>query len=200
MSTDRIEKALFTTIGATASFPSLIKAVLAPCFLRAASSHGYTKLVIQFGRGGEALFKESCVKAQRDGPYGLTVEGFDLTDDMMGEMRVVKASNREGRERQEGVVLCHAGTGSVLDALRLGVPVIVVPNSALLDNHQEQFAEVMEKMEYAVHGSLENLPAALTQAETMRKRSKEWPPVNSGVHRQAKGLAGVIDEELGFLD
>lgn len=45
-----------------------------------------------------------------------------------------------------------------------------------------------------------NLPAALTQSETMRKRSKEWPPVNSGVLRQAKGLAGVIDEELGFLD
>lgn len=39
----------------------------------------------------------------------MTVEGFDLTDDMMGEMRVVKASTREGREREEGVVLCHAG-------------------------------------------------------------------------------------------
>ncbi|KAE9961434.1 hypothetical protein BLS_002109 [Venturia inaequalis] len=193
-------KVIFVTIGATASFPSLIRAVLSPSFLHAASSHGYTELIIQFGRGGEALFRESCVQAQKEGPYGLTVEGFDLTDDMMGEMRVVKASGRESREREEGVVLCHAGTGSVLDALRLAVPVIVVPNSALLDNHQEQFAEVMEKMEYAVHGSLDNLPAALAQSETLRRRSKEWPPVNSGVHRQAKGLAGVIDEELGFLD
>lgn len=99
------QKVLFTTIGATASFPSLIKAVLTPSFLRAASNHGYTKLIIQFGQGGEELFKESCVKAQKEGPYGLTVEGFDLTDDMMVEMRVVKA----GRERDEGVVLCHAG-------------------------------------------------------------------------------------------
>lgn len=49
------------------------------------------------------------MQAQKEGPYGLTVEGFDLTDDMMGEMRVVKASGRESREREEGVVLCHAG-------------------------------------------------------------------------------------------
>ncbi|TID16472.1 glycosyltransferase family 1 protein [Venturia nashicola] len=193
-------KVCFVTIGATASFPSLIRAVLSPSFLHAASSHDYTKLIIQFGRGGDSLFKELCMKAQKEGPYGLTVEGFDLTNDMMGEMRVVKASAREGRQREEGIVLCHAGTGSVLDALRLAVPVIVVPNPELLDNHQEQFAEVMEKMEYAVHGSLDNLPAALTQSETLRKKSKEWPPVNSGMHRQANGLAGVIDEELGFLD
>jgi len=33
--------------------------------------------------------------------------------------------------------------------------VIVVPNPTLLDNHQVEFAEVMEKMGYVVHGELE---------------------------------------------
>lgn len=109
MSPSKSQKVIFVTIGATASFPQLIRAVLSPSFLRTASSHGYTKLITQFGRGGDALFKELCVKAQKEGPYGLTVEGFGLTDDMMGEMRIVKASMREGKEREEGVVLCHAG-------------------------------------------------------------------------------------------
>lgn len=45
-----------------------------------------------------------------------------------------------------------------------------------------------------------NLPQALAQSEILRKKNKEWPPVNSGVHKQAKGLAGVIDDELGYLD
>jgi beta-1,4-N-acetylglucosaminyltransferase len=50
---------------------------------------------------------------------------------------------------------CCIGTGSVLDAIRIGVPVIVVPNTTLLDNHQLEFAEQMAKMQYAVHGDIE---------------------------------------------
>jgi hypothetical protein len=46
------------------------------------------------------------------------------------------------------------GTGSVLDAVRIGVPVIVVPNTELLDNHQLEFAEQMAKMDYAIHGDI----------------------------------------------
>lgn len=46
------------------------------------------------------------------------------------------------------------------------------------------------------------LPQALADAEKLRERNKQWPPVNSGVHRQSssRGLAGVMDEEMGFLD
>lgn len=93
----------------------------------------------------------------------------------------------------------------------------MVPNPTLLDNHQVEFAEVMANMGYVVHGHLEycslrlryqfpaddspsNLEKALADSEALRKKSKEWPPVNSGVHRQAKGLAGIVDEEMGYLD
>ena len=41
-----------------------------------------------------------------------------------------------------------------MDAVRIGVPVIVVPNTALLDNHQLEFAEQMARMDYAVHGDI----------------------------------------------
>ena len=51
-----------------------------------------------------------------------------------------------------------------------------------------------------MYGRLENLEGALRKAEGLRVRMKTWPPVNSGVHRQAKGLKGVMDEEMGFLD
>jgi beta-1,4-N-acetylglucosaminyltransferase len=98
-------KTIFCTIGATASFDALIRATLAPTFLHTLEQHAYTKLIIQFGRGGADLFKTLCTEAQSQGPYGLVVEGFEFTDDMMGEMRVVKGEG--GRE--EGVVLCHAG-------------------------------------------------------------------------------------------
>lgn len=47
------------------------------------------------------------------------------------------------------------GTGSILDALRISVPLIVVPNTTLLDNHQLELAEELAKQRYVVHGSLE---------------------------------------------
>lgn len=92
------------------------------------------------------------------------------------------------------------GSGTILDALRISVPLIVVPNAELLDNHQVDLAEALAEQEYVVYGRLSNLAQALDDAEALRKRHKAWPPVNSGVHRQARGLKGVMDDEMGFLD
>lgn len=95
----------------------------------------------------------------------------------------------------------HSGSGTILDALRLSVPLIVVPNSELLDNHQVELAEALAEQEYVVHGKLEDLAQALQDAELLRKKQRDWPPPNSGHIRQVKGgLKEVIDDELGFLD
>ena len=48
-----------------------------------------------------------------------------------------------------------SGSGSILEALRIGVPLIVVPNPELLDNHQVELAEALAAQGYVVHGSLE---------------------------------------------
>ncbi|KAI9823198.1 MAG: N-acetylglucosaminyldiphosphodolichol N-acetylglucosaminyltransferase catalytic subunit alg13 [Thelocarpon impressellum] len=55
----------------------------------------------------------------------------------------------------EGVILSHAGSGSILDGLRLGVPLIVVPNPRLLNDHQVELAEELAAQGYVVHGKLE---------------------------------------------
>ena len=93
------------------------------------------------------------------------------------------------------------GSGTILDALRISVPLIVVPNEELLDNHQVELAEALAEQEYVVHGRLGRLAEALVDAEVLRKRSREWPPLNSGYNRPVKqGLKGIIDDEMGFLD
>ena len=35
------------------------------------------------------------------------------------------------------------GSGTILDVLRLNKPLIVVPNSSLLDNHQQELADAL---------------------------------------------------------
>lgn len=49
---------------------------------------------------------------------------------------------------------CYVGSGSILAALRIAVPIIVVPNAELLDNHQVELAEELARQGYVVHGNL----------------------------------------------
>lgn len=88
-----------------------------------------------------------------------------------------------------------------MDALRVAVPLIVIPNEDLLDNHQVELAEALAQMEYVVHGKLNNLARALEDAEVLRKKQKAWPPPNSGAHRKIRDNGkSIIDDEMGFLD
>ncbi|EGP90999.1 unnamed protein product [Zymoseptoria tritici ST99CH_1A5] len=189
-------KTCFVTIGATASFVGLIKAALAPDFLAALKSHGYTHLLVQYGQDGKALF-DSCIGSLDQ--IDIHISGFDLDKAGLAEY-MLQAKGERNTGRQEGVVVSHAGSGTILDALRISVPIIVVPNSELLDNHQVELAEALAEQEYVVHGSLHALGQALNEAAQLGKKSKSWPPPNSGFHREARGLKGVLDDEMGFLD
>jgi hypothetical protein len=40
----------------------------------------------------------------------------------------------------------------------------------------------------------------LESSEKLRKKQKEWPPVNSGAVAREKGLESVMAEEMHFLD
>ena len=45
-----------------------------------------------------------------------------------------------------------------------------------------------------------NLPAAIERSETLRKTQNPWPPADTGEDPSGKGLIGVMDDELGFVD
>ena len=99
------ERYCFVTVGATAAFDALIRAVLEPTFLQTLAKYGYTNLLVQFGKDGQDLFTNLAEAAGRSGTYGLKVQGFDLTKKLRETMRI--ASGVAGR--REGVVICHAG-------------------------------------------------------------------------------------------
>lgn len=45
-----------------------------------------------------------------------------------------------------------------------------------------------------------NLAAAILEIESLRKRMKQWPPINSGEDKYPNGLGGVMAEEMGWVD
>lgn len=114
-------------------------------------------------------------------------------------MRVCKAASatNKTREVREGVVISHAGAGTILDAMRIGVPLIVVPNEELLDNHQEELAVELEKQGYVIKGSVENLSEALRTNE-VREKKKQRKGWDSNKEKRENGIMSVVDEELGY--
>ncbi|KAK8255601.1 hypothetical protein HDK77DRAFT_39196 [Phyllosticta capitalensis] len=190
------KKYCFVTIGATAAFDTLIKGCFQPDVLAALAATGYTNLLVQYGKDGKPLFDE-LVKSTA-GSSSIKIDGFGFSQyGLVEHMKLVKGSPLDGSN--EGLVVSHAGSGSILDALRLNVPLVVVPNPSLLDNHQLELAEVLEQQGYVVHGKLDNLVPAIQEAERLRQKIRSWPPINSS-DRAAHGLQGVMDEEMGFLD
>nr|POE56384.1 udp-n-acetylglucosamine transferase subunit alg13 [Quercus suber] len=195
-------KTCFVTVGATASFSALIESVLSPSFVHALREHAYTELVVQYGADGETLF---TTRKRTSPAVGIQISGFALDPSGLGRHMQAAQGRGDGSSAREGVVVSHAGSGTVLEALRLGIPLIVVPNNALLDDHQVELAEALAAQGYVVHARLDALEVALADAEGLRVRQRAWPPVNSGVHRQGGGgggvgLKAVIDEEMGYLD
>lgn len=103
-----------------------------------------------------------------------------------------------------------------MEALRYQIPLIVVPNTSLLDNHQEELAVAMERSNYLVRGdvkyvsesSLEALPLtmnsdlvpAIHRSEEFRLKMAQFPPITSGKHRETKSFAAIMDETMGFME
>ncbi|MCJ1415234.1 N-acetylglucosaminyldiphosphodolichol N-acetylglucosaminyltransferase catalytic subunit alg13 [Xylographa parallela] len=181
------QKLCFLTVGATAPFDGLVTAALAAPFLAALRAAAYTDLLLQHGA---SLVFDPRAAAAAGKQHGLTVRGFAFNGEGLG---------REMRAAREGCVVSHAGSGSILDALRLAVPVVVVPNTALLDNHQEELAAELAAQGYVVYGKLGDLAAAIGEVEALRKRQKAWPPGRGG-EEKGRGLVGVMDDEMGFVD
>ncbi len=203
--TDLPRKRCFVTIGATAPFDNLLQAVFRPSFLQALHDAHYTELRVQYGKEGQAVYDECTAGLLNIAKKGLGIEisGFGFNTDGLSEEMLAAKSHpkaRENGEAVEGAIISHAGSGSILDALRISVPLIVVPNSALLHNHQLELAEELAEQRYVVHGKLDKLAESIPEVEALRDSMQRWPPPTRGDYKYQAGLKGIMDDEMGWVD
>lgn len=155
--TIRARKVCLILTGATAAFDQLVKESLEPAVLQKFRDEGFTDVVFQVGKG---LQYYSDLPKDENGSPALRVFDFKK-DGLTAEMRACQAKKGEA---EEGLIISHAGkcseagdiqipdcvigSGTILDAMRLGLPLIVVPNPSLLDNHQQELADELERQGY----------------------------------------------------
>ncbi|OAQ61951.1 glycosyltransferase family 1 protein [Pochonia chlamydosporia 170] len=196
MTTDSsiLDRYCLVTVGATVGFEELTKQVLQPAFWQFLSSKGFTELHIQCGPDiswASAIFSDQKGKL----PQGFQIDVFDVKNNLMKD-EMVLCQARAG-ERAEGLVISHAGTyqqrrmlhkthpyetpgtGTILDAWKMGLPLVVVPNTSLLNDHQTEMAKHLMKQGYATMSSTDrlDLQEAIHKAVLLWEENKttRWP-------------------------
>jgi beta-1,4-N-acetylglucosaminyltransferase len=159
---------VFVTVGTT-RFDALIKKIDSQDFAVALLEKGYTSLIIQSGStenyrihnlvpppATSGSFNKSSFtgasgggggekKEQGEGDASLNIAWFDYAPSLASYLDTAN------------LVISHAGAGSIFETLRRGLPLIAVPNSALMDNHQKELAEKLEEERYLASATPETL-------------------------------------------
>lgn len=147
------ERMVLVTVGTT-RFDALVRAVDSPDVADALVASGYTKLVIQAGASDyrpNRIFppnaKVACLS------NGLQAEWFEYAPSLAPLLE------------EAALVISHAGAGSVFEALRLGVPLVAVPNDLLMDGHQSELAEKLGAEKHLAAASPDTLLSVLRSFE-----------------------------------
>ncbi|KAJ6126793.1 hypothetical protein N7523_002405 [Penicillium sp. IBT 18751x] len=193
-------KVCLVTVGATASFLKLVRQVLSEPFLACLKQHDYTHLLVQYGKDGKPMMDEFLANNPEgsDSLHGIGIGGFDFKPNMDSSIHLAMAD--EAKNQEQGLMITHAGTGSILEGLRAQLPLIVVPNTDLADNHQEQLAIELDRTKYAVNSLVEDLVSAVAKAESMRHQR----PGMNGAHESSQEnemlVSRAMADQLATLD
>ncbi|TYZ65564.1 hypothetical protein PybrP1_004872 [[Pythium] brassicae (nom. inval.)] len=148
---------VFVTVGTT-KFDALVRAVDSDECLAALAARGYSRVLLQIGHGeytplarrADAAPGVQVTHYRHSAQYKQDVAGADL-------------------------VISHAGAGSIMDALALRKPLVVVVNTLLMDNHQAELADAMAEQHYCVSTTCDELAHTLRTAELSALRAYPAP-------------------------
>lgn len=145
---------VFATVGTT-KFDALVRALDSDASLAALAARGYSRVLVQIGHGVHV-------------PRSSGAEGVEV------------AHYRHSPQYKQDVaaadlVISHAGAGSIMDALALKKPLVVVVNTLLMDNHQAELADAMAEQRYCVATTCDELAHTLRTADFSALRTYPAP-------------------------
>ncbi|KAG6359270.1 hypothetical protein INS49_012791 [Diaporthe citri] len=130
---------LLVTGGATVPFVALLEEATGEDFLQVLRDHGFTHVYLQCGAAHDQI--KARLKGDGRGDGGLEVETFDFCRELKSLIR--EHCRGEKGVQPAGVVIGHAGTGTISDTMEVDCALVIVANTTLMDDHQSAFAAEM---------------------------------------------------------
>lgn len=139
------------------TFIKLIRYTLSPRFVNELYKLEFTDLVVQYGKSPDAetlvrslLDKLSKVFTSKESIQSDTNGGLKLCIEYKDAVLTIKCIKFDrdlvqNYTSKSDLIISHAGTGSILDSLRLKKKLIILVNDKLQDNHQLQIAKAFEE-------------------------------------------------------
>lgn len=161
-------KRVFVTVGTT-KFQKLIETVSQEEVLNTLYNLGYGSIQFQTGSGKQVVVPVSRLALM----YNSYFENF-------GE-----------QIEKSDLVISHAGAGTCLEVLRKRKPLLVVINEDLMDNHQAELAEQLEKDGYLRYCTCKTLREMLEN--THFEELKPYPNSDPNL------FSRYLDNCMGFV-
>lgn len=162
----------FVTVGTT-RFDALINALYTRGVREALESIGVRELHIQHGRS----------------PIPTSTSTTSIEYSMFD---YCSSAEIAGHFSAADLVISHAGAGSLFEALsNRGTRVIAVINEALMDNHQEELARVLQSHDYILAARVRNLADIVAQAG--------WKKLAALPERDGGIIGSVVMQEAATL-
>mmetsp|Transcript_24888 Transcript_24888/g.28773 ORF Transcript_24888/g.28773 Transcript_24888/m.28773 type:complete len:227 (-) Transcript_24888:60-740(-) len=212
----QMNKRLFVTVGTT-KFDPLIESTTNSSFIKRMYSYGYNRFIIQYGKGIPPL-KEYYEKATSTSTEKSSSISFQH-DGIKFEIYTFKPSLEEDMQNAD-LIISHAGAGSIMEGMehcrrrnksnsssitRIASKncnnfpkdkkkLVVVINDQLMDNHQCELAQALEKRGYLY---VISKPVLLLQENMLDKIIHEFTPRSfEGGNDKSFGL--LVDDFMGY--
>lgn len=168
---------LFTS-GATVTFRQLIEVITSSDFVvEAIIGNGITRMIVQYGNeietGTNRHISEEFYKHCLEEQELMQRLQLDVVKPLQIDSAVVMYRSKKYRGfemvvfpfsndicqiiSEVDMVISHAGTGSIIDTLRLEKPLIVVTNDKLMNKHQEEVADELVKLGCCMKIAIEDM-------------------------------------------
>ncbi|KAF5391400.1 hypothetical protein D9757_001976 [Collybiopsis confluens] len=185
----------FVTVGST-RFDELVQAALSSAVLSSLRRRGYTSLIVQRGNSVFPYEDDAGAETLRLEKNGVHIECWKFKPSLQTEYEkadiVISHAGEFSRSTEEEWASERpAGSGTIVDVLRMNKPLIVVPNPTLLDNHQQELADALDEMEHLKATNIERL--SQTILEFNPSVLVKFPPFEGSKFRD------LVDEEMGFV-
>lgn len=186
-------KSIFVTVGTTL-FDPLIQTISDSKFHDIISSRDYNRLTVQYGKGNHEPFPSKTP----------IISNSDNNDRNSNEILMCQSyrfkPSLEEDMSQANLIISHAGAGSIMEGLaqcrnRKNVKLIVVINSKLMNNHQQELADALESRGHLICISE---PELLLDKSVWSAYIDDWVGKPFPVGDGGLDFAALVDDCMGF--